>query len=75
MDERSERIERRFEWPIIIAAIAVIPVIVIEQSGAGEPWTTLAAVANWLIWSLFLAEVVVMLAVVPDRGRRLRKHP
>jgi voltage-gated potassium channel len=48
---------------------------VIEQSGAGEPWTTLAAVANWLIWSLFLAEVVVMLAVVPDRGRWLRKHP
>jgi voltage-gated potassium channel len=28
-----------------------------------------------MIWSLFLAEVLVMLAVVPDRGRWLRKHP
>jgi voltage-gated potassium channel len=75
VDERSERIARRFEWPIVIAAILVIPVIVIEQSGAGEPWTTIAAVANWIIWTLFLAEVVVMLAVVPDRRLWLRKHP
>jgi voltage-gated potassium channel len=75
MDERSQRIERRFEWPIVIAALLVIPVIVIEQSTAGEPWTTLAAVANWLIWGLFLAEAVVMLAVVPDRWLWLRKHP
>jgi voltage-gated potassium channel len=28
-----------------------------------------------LVWLLFLAEVVVMLAVVPDRGRWLRAHP
>jgi voltage-gated potassium channel len=75
VDERSERIERRFEWPIVIAAILVIPVIVIEQSKPGEPWTTLAGVANWVIWSLFLAEVVVMLAVVSDRRLWLRKHP
>jgi hypothetical protein len=27
MDERSERIEQRFEWPMVIAALLVIPVI------------------------------------------------
>jgi voltage-gated potassium channel len=74
-DERSKRIERLFEWPIVIAAILVIPVIYIEQSEHGEPWTTLATVANWVIWLLFLAEVVVMLAVVPDRRRWARTHP
>jgi voltage-gated potassium channel len=75
VDERAERFERRFEAPIVVAALLVIPIIVVEQSSPGEPWSTLAAVGNWLIWLLFLAEVVVMLAVVPDRGRWLRAHP
>lgn len=75
MDERAERIERRFEAPIVIAALLVIPIIFVEQSAPGEPWATLAAIGNWLVWVLFLAEVVVMLAVVPDRGRWLRSHP
>jgi voltage-gated potassium channel len=73
--EREERIERRFELPIVVAALLVIPIIVVEQASAGEPWSTLAAVGNWLVWLLFLAEVVVMLAIVPDRGRWLRTHP
>lgn len=75
MDERSERIERAFEWPIVIAALLVIPIIFLEQTDAGEPWETIAYFANWLIWTLFLAEVVVMLTVVPDRRLWLRKHP
>jgi voltage-gated potassium channel len=75
MDERTRRIERRFEWPIVVAAFLVIPIIVIEQSSTGEPWTTIANVGNWVVWGLFLAEVVVMLAVVPDRWRWLREHP
>lgn len=75
MNERAERIERRFEAPILVAALLVVPVIAVEQSSLGEPWTTVAAVANWLIWLAFLAEVAVMLAVVSDRGRWLREHP
>ena len=75
MDERSERMARRFEVPILVAALLVIPVIAIEQSSVGEPWTSVAAVTNWLIWLAFLAEVVVMLAVVPERKSWLRAHP
>jgi voltage-gated potassium channel len=74
MNERAERIERLFEVPILVAALLVIPVIAIEQSSLGEPWPTIAAVANWLIWGAFLSEVVVMLAVVLDRRRWLREH-
>jgi voltage-gated potassium channel len=55
--------------------LLVIPVIAVEQSSLGEPWTTLAAITNWLIWLAFAAEVVVMLAVVSDRGAWLRRHP
>src|SRR5918993_1640106 len=75
MDERSERIARRFELPMLIAALLVIPVIVIEESPVGEPWDTIASVLNWAIWLAFLTEAVVMLAVVPDRKAWLRRHP
>lgn len=75
MDERSERIARRFEIPILVAALLVIPVIVIEESATREPWPTIAAVLNWAIWLAFLTELIVMLAVVPNRWRWLRDHP
>jgi len=75
VDERSERIARRFELPVLIAALLVIPVIVIEQSDWGQPWKTLAVVANWLIWLVFLAEVVALLAVVPKKSAWLSRHP
>jgi voltage-gated potassium channel len=75
MDERSQRFEQRFELPLIAAALLVIPVIVIEESSVGQPWDSIAAAANWLIWFAFLAETATMLAVVPDRWRWLREHP
>ena len=75
MDERSRRFERAFEVPILVAALLVIPVIAIEQSEAGDPWRTVAAVLNWGIWIAFAVELLVMLAVVPDKWGWLRKHP
>jgi len=75
MDERSERIARRFEVPMIVAALLVIPVLVIEESPVGEPLDTIADVLNWGIWLAFVAEGVTMLAIVPDRWRWLRSHP
>jgi voltage-gated potassium channel len=75
VDERSERIAKRFEWPVLVAALLVIPVIVIEQSDVREPLDTIAMVANWLIWLVFAAELVTLLAVVPQKGRWLRQHP
>jgi len=75
MDERSRRVARRFELPMLVAALLVIPVIAVEQSDAGEPWRAIAGVLNWAIWVAFAVELVVMLAVVPDRWRWLRSHP
>jgi voltage-gated potassium channel len=75
VDERSRRIAARFEWPMIVAALLVIPVLVIEGSTDREPWTTIAAVLNWSIWLAFAVELVVMLIVVPRRGAWLRAHP
>src|SRR5215218_7857355 len=75
MDERSERWARRFDWIVLIAAALVIPVVAIEQSDASETLRDIAGIANWVIWSIFLLEVVVMLALVPSKRAWLRSHP
>jgi voltage-gated potassium channel len=72
---RAERIQRRFEVPMMIAALLVVPVIVIEESRAGHEWKTLAAALNWFIWLAFALELVVMLWAVPRRMEWLRAHP
>ena len=36
---------------------------------------TVAHALNWVTWLAFLVELVVMLAVVPDRRAWLRHHP
>jgi voltage-gated potassium channel len=75
MDERSERVARRFDLPMLVAALLVVPVVAVEQSNLGDPWSLLAAVLNWAIWVAFAVEIGVMLAVVPNRWRWIREHP
>ena len=75
MGNRAERMERRFEVPVLVAAVLVIPVIVIEEADAVEPWSTIAAVGNWAIWLVFAAELVATLAVVPNRSEWVPHHP
>ena len=75
MDERSERVQRRLEPVVIIATLLVIPVLILEGVDVEEPWPTVAYIADWVIWLVFLAEMVIMLAVVPNRRRWLADHP
>jgi hypothetical protein len=37
MDERSLRWQQRLEWPMVIEALLVIPLLVVEESDAPEP--------------------------------------
>jgi voltage-gated potassium channel len=75
VNERALRVQRAFEVPMLIAALLVIPVLWIEESGAGGPWPAIANVLNWAIWAAFAVEASVMLAVVPQRWRWIRRHP
>jgi voltage-gated potassium channel len=75
MDERSRRVAGRFEWPVLVAALLVIPVIVIEESNVAQDWKTVAEVLNWAIWLVFAFELIVMLAVVPSKAAWLRENP
>jgi voltage-gated potassium channel len=75
MNGRAELAERRMAWPLLVAAFLTIPAIAIEQSDTGGALATVGTALNWTIWLAFVAEIVVMLAVVPDRWAWLRAHP
>lgn len=75
MDERAKRVERFFNLPVIVAALLVLPVIVIEETAVSDAVKTVAAVFNWAIWLVFAAELVAMLWVVPNRTRWLIENP
>ena len=73
--ERAQRVAQRFEKPVMLATVLVIPALVVEAS-AGDPRLKSAAVMlNWLIWLVFLAELAALLAVAPSRSQWVRSHP
>jgi voltage-gated potassium channel len=64
-----------FRGPLIVAALLAIPVIVMQESDLGRFWESVAAALDWGIWGAFAANLVVMLAIVPDRRRWLLDNP
>jgi hypothetical protein len=42
MDDRSTRIARRLELPLLIAAVLTVPTTIVEESHIGSPWSQLA---------------------------------
>lgn len=75
VNERSAEVERRLNIPMLFVALLVVPILVIENSGVSHGWKTAAMLVNALVWLAFVAELVVMLRVVPDRKQWLREHP
>ena len=75
MDERSARWQKRFNVPVIVAALATVPLLLLEQSHHGEPLQTTLEVCDWIVWGVFALELAVMLAVAPSRWNYVRAHP
>jgi voltage-gated potassium channel len=75
LNSRAETIEKRFEKPLLIAAVLSIPTTILQFSDVGEPWHTVGDTLNWLIWTAFLAELVAMLVVTPARTGYLLRRP
>ena len=70
----SGRVTHRFEWVILVATLAIIPVKVIELEASSHGAREVAFIANWLIWALFVAELTFILAVAPRKKAALRAH-
>jgi voltage-gated potassium channel len=71
---RQADIEKRFEVPMIIAALAVIPALIIEQTATDPTAATIAWGVNALIWLSFGIEYVVLLWVAGDKWSYIRSH-
>lgn len=74
MQDRETRMERRFRVPVLVATLLVIPVFVLQAPDVPPPWSTIGDIGNLVLWLVFLAEVVVMLAVTRDRRSWARSH-
>ena len=77
IDARSTaylRAERLLEIPVFLAALLVIPAIAIEQAEPGWPWTLVAVILNWVSWSVFLIEALVLSHLSGDRRAWVRTN-
>jgi voltage-gated potassium channel len=70
----SGRVTTPFEPLVLVATLAMIPVLIIERDAQSSAWRTVGHVANWLIWTLFALELAAVLVVAPRRRAALRAH-
>lgn len=66
---RAAQARRRFEVPVLVAALLVVPVIFIEERATSPELLNLAYWANWAIWAVFTAEYLT----VVTRTDRVKK--
>lgn len=64
---------RRFEVPVLVAALLVVPVIFIEEQATSQAWLNIAAGVNWLIWAAFTTEYLVVVTLADRRLAYTRK--
>jgi voltage-gated potassium channel len=74
-DSRAERTARWMRTPLIVAALLAIPTIIVQEADLGRAWEILGAGMDWCIWAVFAANLIIMLAVVPNKRRWLIQNP
>lgn len=68
---RLDRLRRASEVAVVAAAALLLPVLLVEQHAHAPHWLALAAAADWMIWSVFAADLVLLLLPgTPLRRRR-----
>jgi voltage-gated potassium channel len=72
---RADQVERAFDIPLLIAALLVIPLLMIEESSTRGAFSALAATLNWALWLAFASELLVMLVISPRPLRWLGRNP
>jgi voltage-gated potassium channel len=70
----SGRVVHRFDPLVIVATLALVPVLIIETDAKSARWQDVATAANWVIWAVFLVELAFVLRVAPRKGAALRAH-
>jgi voltage-gated potassium channel len=72
--DESGRVHTPFEPVVLAATLALLPVLIVEADAKSEGWQTFAEVANWVIWLVFVVELVAVLVVASRKRAALRAH-
>ncbi len=73
-DPRGAAWAARFHAPVLVAALAVLPLVALSLTHPRGTWHTIEVAGHLIVWLVFAIEVVVMLAVVRDRRAWIRGH-
>lgn len=65
--QRVSTWEKRVKAPVLVAAIAVLPLVALGLTQPTGTWHTVETVGHWVVWLTFVVEVAIMLIVVDDR--------
>lgn len=71
-DERRKRIERYFEYAILVAAALTLPLTVAHWYDREQWW--IVVVGDWVVWSVFLAEYMFLMAVSKSRWNTTKEQ-
>jgi voltage-gated potassium channel len=75
LSPRAEHAAKRFEIPVLIAALAVVPVVILEESAGASPlWLGAAGAANWVIWAVFAIELLIVTTLNRDHWAAFRRY-
>jgi len=72
---RAIRAVQIMNGPLMVAAALTLPSVALSEAHVGGTLELIAQLLNWGIWIAFAVELVVMLILVPNRGKYLRHHP
>jgi voltage-gated potassium channel len=75
MNELAIARERKFAVPMMIAAFSAIPLIALESSHVSHSTQVLLIAMNWIVWAIFVFEMVAMLQVVDDKSEWVKHNP
>ena len=73
-DPRAALWERRLRGPVIVAAIAVLPLLALSLTKPHGALAVVEKAGHWAVWLVFMVEVVLMLCVVRDRRAWIDGH-
>src|ERR1700722_15911427 len=68
-------VDARLRIPLALAALLVIPDLVLEEQPLRPGWHRVAVIGNWAIWLAFLFEFVAIVLLASDWRAWMRKYP
>ncbi len=68
-------VDARLRIPLTIAALLVIPDLILQEQPLREPWHRVAVIGDWAIWLVFLVEFAAVILLARDWRSWMRRFP